>query len=42
MTSTITMMLLIALYLGATTFTLAAFQAHRHSAAAVVARHLPR
>lgn len=42
MTSNITMMLLIALYLGVTTFTLAAFQAHRNSAAAAVARQLPR
>jgi hypothetical protein len=43
MTSNITMMLLIAFYLGLTTFTLAAFQAHRHSAAAAVASlHLPR
>jgi hypothetical protein len=42
MTSNITMMLLVALYLGVTTFTLTAFQAHRHSAAAAAARHLPR
>jgi hypothetical protein len=43
MTSSITMMLLIGLYLGFTAFTLAALQAHRHSAAAAVASvHLPR
>ena len=43
MTSNITMMLLVAAYLGLTGFTLAAFQAHRHSAAAAVAStNLPR
>ena len=43
MTSNITMMLLIAAYLGLTAFTLAAFQAHRHSVAAAVASiNLPR
>lgn len=43
MTSTITMTLLIGLYFGLTAFTLAAFQAHRHSAvAAVAALNLPR
>jgi hypothetical protein len=43
MTSNITMMLLVALYLGLTAFTLATVQAHRHSAAASVASlHLPR
>jgi hypothetical protein len=43
MTSNITMMLLVGLYLGFTAFTLAAFQAHRHLAAAAVASlNLPR
>lgn len=42
MTSNITMMLLIKAYLGVTAFTLAAFQAHRHSAATAAALHLPR
>jgi hypothetical protein len=43
MTSNITTMLLIAVYLGLTGFTLAAFQAHSHSAAAAVASlNLPR
>lgn len=42
MTSNITMMLLVATYLGLTGFTLAVFQAHRHSAAAVASTHLPR
>ena len=40
MTSNITLMLLVAAYLSLTGFTLAAFQAHRHSAAA--STHLPR
>jgi hypothetical protein len=43
MTSNITMTLLVTLYFGMTAFTLAAFQAHRHSAAAAVASlNLPR
>jgi hypothetical protein len=43
MTSTITMMLLLGLYVGLTAFTLAALQAHRHSPfTAVAALNLPR
>jgi hypothetical protein len=43
MISNIAMTLLVALYFGLTAFTLTAFQAHRHSAAAAVASlHLPR
>ena len=42
MTSNITTVLLIAAYLGLTAFTLAAFQAHRDSAAAVASINLPR
>jgi hypothetical protein len=37
MTSTIAMTLLVALYFGITAYSLIAFQAHRHSAAAAVA-----
>jgi hypothetical protein len=43
MTSNITMVLLIALCFGITTYSLVAFQAHRPSAAAALASiHLPR
>ncbi len=43
MNSNITMTLLVALYLGITTYAVAALQGNRHSAAiTIAARYLPR